>query len=75
MMSDEDEIYIKFVVLDEIYNFIVQIFLIWDRLDVQIFKIYNLNFSNDLGWRNDQNKNYRSQKVMQLCSSQLFHLK
>ena len=37
MMSDEDELYIKVVVLDEIYNFIVQTFLIWDRLDVQIF--------------------------------------
>jgi hypothetical protein len=39
MMSDKDEIYIKFVVLDEIYNFVVQIFLIGDHLDVQIFKI------------------------------------
>ena len=37
MMSDEHELYIKVVVLDEIYNFVVQIFLIWDRLDVQIF--------------------------------------
>jgi len=26
MMSDEDELYIKFVVLDEIYNFIIQTF-------------------------------------------------
>jgi hypothetical protein len=39
MMSDKDELYIKFVVLNEIYNFIVQTSLIWDRLDVQIFKI------------------------------------
>ena len=23
----------------------------------------------DLGWRNNQNKSYRSQKVMQLCNS------
>jgi hypothetical protein len=37
MMFDEDELYIKLVVLDEIYNFVVQTFLIWDRLDVQIF--------------------------------------
>ena len=37
MMSDEDELYIKVVVLDEIYNFVVQTFLIWDHLDVQIF--------------------------------------
>ena len=60
MMSDEDELYIKVVVLNEIYNFVDQTFLIWDRLDVQIFsfkmiykylifKIENLNFSNDLG--------------------------
>ena len=26
MMSDEDELYIKVVVLDEIYNFVVQTF-------------------------------------------------
>ena len=37
MMSDEDELYIKVVVLNEIYNFVVQTILIWDRLDVQIF--------------------------------------
>ena len=37
MMSDEDELYIKVVVLDEIYNFVVQTFLILDSLDVQIF--------------------------------------
>jgi hypothetical protein len=39
MMSDEDELYIKVVVLNEIYNFVIQTFLIWDRLDVQIYKI------------------------------------
>ena len=37
MMSDEYELYIKVVVLDEIYNFVVQTFLISDCLDVQIF--------------------------------------
>ena len=37
MMFDEDELYIKVVVLDEIYNFVIQTFLIFDRLDVQIF--------------------------------------
>ena len=36
-MSDEDELYIKVLVLSEIYNFVVQTFLLWDRLDVQIF--------------------------------------
>jgi hypothetical protein len=38
-MFDEDEFYIKVVVLDEIYNFLVQTFLIWDSFNVQIFKI------------------------------------
>ena len=36
-MSDEDKLYIKVVVLDEIYNFVVQTFLICVRLDVQYF--------------------------------------
>ena len=36
-MSDEDKLYIKVIVLDEIYNFVVQTFLIEDRLNVQIF--------------------------------------
>ena len=38
----------QIVVLKEIYNFVVQTFLIWDRLDVQIFSFENyvwfLNF-------------------------------
>ena len=37
MMSNDDELYINVVVLDEIYNFEVQTFLIIDHLDVQIF--------------------------------------
>jgi hypothetical protein len=37
MMSDEEELYIKVVVLDAIYNFVVQTFWILDRLDIQIF--------------------------------------
>jgi ribulose bisphosphate carboxylase small subunit len=28
-MSDEDELYIKIVALDEIYNFVVLSFFIW----------------------------------------------
>jgi hypothetical protein len=34
-MSDEDELYTKVVVLNEIYNFVVQMFLTLDFLDVQ----------------------------------------
>ena len=45
MMSDEDELYTKVVVHDEIYNFVVQYFLIWDHLDVQIYttRFYRVN--------------------------------
>jgi hypothetical protein len=31
MISDEDDFYIKNVALDEIYNFLVLSFLIWDH--------------------------------------------
>jgi hypothetical protein len=31
MMLDEDELYIKIVALDEIYNFVVLSFFIWGR--------------------------------------------
>jgi hypothetical protein len=44
-MSDEDELYTKVVEIGEIYNFVVKTFLIWDRLDVQIYAIrfYGVN--------------------------------
>ena len=44
-MFKEDELYTKTVVLDGIYNFVVQTFLIWDRLDVQIYitRFYRVN--------------------------------
>jgi hypothetical protein len=31
MISDEDDFYMKNVALDEIYNFLVLSFLIWDH--------------------------------------------
>ena len=31
MILDEDEFYMKIIVLDEIYNFLVLSFLIWDH--------------------------------------------
>jgi hypothetical protein len=40
-MSNEDELYIKVLALNEIYNFVVQTLLIWDHLD---FQIYTTNF-------------------------------
>ena len=36
MNSDGDKLYMKIVDLDEIYNFIVQIFFIWSHLGAQI---------------------------------------
>jgi len=36
-MSDEDEPFIKVLILNGIYNFVVQTFFIWDCLNVQIF--------------------------------------
>lgn len=36
MKLDEDELYMKIVYLDEIYNFVVQTFFIWSRLGAQI---------------------------------------
>jgi hypothetical protein len=37
MMSNEDEHYIEVVVLNKIYNLVVQTFFIWDILYVQIY--------------------------------------
>ena len=36
MNSGGDKLYMKIVVLDEIYNFVVQIFIIWSHLAAQI---------------------------------------
>jgi hypothetical protein len=48
MNSDEDKIYIKIVVFDEIYNFVVNAFFIW-RHPVEK-KRYNLNFFSVSRW-------------------------
>lgn len=54
---------IKVVDLDEIYNFIVNAFFIWNRLLSQIYvwisyilKYKFSNGSNELEWRNDKKK-------------------
>jgi hypothetical protein len=64
-MSDEHMTKIKVVDLDKLYNFVVEHFLIQINFDnkkyVWISQIWNLNFSNDLGWRNSQNESCRSQ--------------
>jgi hypothetical protein len=38
-MSNTDKVNIKVVVQDEIYNFVVNNFFIWDYLDGQIYNI------------------------------------
>ena len=47
-MSDEDELYIKVVVLDEMYNFVVQTF----------FNLRSFGYPNTFIWNNLSNENY-----------------
>jgi hypothetical protein len=44
-MSDEDELYIKVVLLNAIFNFVVKAIFIWDRLDLKIYttRFYRVN--------------------------------
>ena len=69
----------KVVDLKKLYNFVVDNFFIWNHLSMkksrEFAHIWNSNFSNDLGWRNNQNKSCSAQKIMQLYSWRLFHLK
>ena len=62
----------KVVDIKNLCKFLVGNFFIWNHLSnknyIWIPHIWNLNFSNDHGWRNDQNKSCRSWKAMQLCS-------
>jgi hypothetical protein len=78
MTSNGKTIKIKVVDLKKLWKFVVDNFLIWNHYVilkyVWSFQIWNLNFANDLGWRNYQNKSCRPQKVMPLYSWQLFHL-
>ena len=39
MKSDRNKLYNKFVYLEEIYNFVVDHFLVWGHLDVQKYII------------------------------------
>ena len=59
--------------------YVSQIFsLRFSEIFIMVFdvaRVSYMNFSNDFGWRNVQNKICRSRKVIQLCSWQLFHLK
>jgi heme/copper-type cytochrome/quinol oxidase subunit 2 len=69
---------IKVVGLKRLWNFIVDNVLIKNHLVIEkyvwSFQIQKSNLVNDLGRWNYQNKSFRSQKVMQLCSWQGFHL-
>ena len=77
--SDGQTSITKVVDLEKLCNFVVDNFFIWSYLIkenyVWISQIWNLNFSNNLGWRKNQNKSCRSRKVIQLCSWQRFYLK
>jgi hypothetical protein len=72
--SHEKMTKMKIVDLEKLYNF-----FIWDHFVkenyVWISQIWNLNFSNDLGWRNNKNESCRSGKVKELCSWQFFRLR
>jgi len=76
MTSDGEMTKTKVVDLKKLYNFVVDNFFIWNHLSMkksrEFAHIWNSNFSNDLGWRNNQNKSCSSQKIMQLYSWRLF---
>ena len=74
-MSDEQMTTKKVVDIEKLYNFVVEHFLIWIKFANEKYVwsfelIWNLIFLNHLGWRNNQNKSFRSRKVMKLCSWQ-----
>ena len=79
MISDEKIVCIKFVDLDQIYNFVVDKIFIWGCFGNDI-GVSNLKFEisklwNDLGWKNSLYKSYRSRPDQQLCSWKHFHLR
>jgi hypothetical protein len=79
MTSDRETIKTKVVDLKKLSKFVVDNFFIWNHLCMEnyvwISEIWNSNFSNDVGWSNNQNKSWRSQNIIQLYSWLLFHLK
>lgn len=62
----------KVINLEKLYNFVVDNFsfeiIYAKKIFVWISHIINLKFSNDLEWKNDQSKSFRSWKIMQVCS-------
>ena len=73
--SDGETTKMKVVDHEKLWNFVADNFFIWNHLVkenyVWISHIWNLNFSNILGWRNNKNKSCRSRKVIR---RQLFYL-
>ena len=67
MTSDGETAKTKVVDLKKLYNFVVDYFFIWIHLVkekyVWISHILNLNFSNNLGWRNSKNESCTSQNL------------
>ena len=60
MTSDGQIAKTKVIDLKKLWNFVVDNFFIWNHLVMKnyvwISQIWNLNFINDLEWRNYQNK-------------------
>ena len=59
-----------------LWNFVVDKFFIWNLLVVEnyvwISQIWNLNFVNDLGWRNYQYKSFRWNFVVDNFSIEIY---
>ena len=78
-LSDEEMTKIKVVDLGEFYNFVAGDFcsrksfvVSKSYLKFSFLKIQNLNCSNQITWKDDQNESCRSWKVIEICSWQLF---
>jgi hypothetical protein len=63
--------------LEELYNFVADNYFIWNYLTIEeyiwISHIWNLKFSNDLGWWNE-NQSHSSWLYVQRYSWKLFYL-
>ena len=81
-MSNEKTIEIKVIYSDVFNKFYVHDFLIWNHLSIQnlilklpFIEINNLNFSNFVKWKDDQNISCTSWWVLQLWCLQYFHFR
>ena len=77
MISDEKIVCIKFVDLDQIYNFVVDKIFIWGCFgnDIGVSNLKFQNFEMISDEKNGLYKSYRSRPDLQLCSWKHFHLR